>query len=183
MPKKVADKNDWIKLGYDRFTEMGEAGIVIEKLAQQLKCNKSSFYWHFKTKKAFIEALADYWVSVETEQIIQQVTRIADPRERLDKFLAIAFRKGPYLEFVFFLKRYAVKHTTIQEVIDRVDARRLAFSADLLHSNGLSKNEALCKARIFYKYLIGYHEMIKNKKQASDYLQEVKTELNQLLGI
>lgn len=59
MPKIVAKKEDWIKLGYKRFADQGVSGINVEKMAKALKVNKSSFYWHFKTRKDFIEQLVD----------------------------------------------------------------------------------------------------------------------------
>ena len=55
MPKIVAQKKDWIELGYKLFSETGISGIVIEKMSKILNCNKSSFYWHFKAKKEFIQ--------------------------------------------------------------------------------------------------------------------------------
>ena len=57
MPKIIATKEDWINLGYKTFSEEGEKGIIVEKMAIKLKVNKSSFYWHFKTRKHFISDL------------------------------------------------------------------------------------------------------------------------------
>ena len=184
MPKLLVKKEDWVILGYQLFTEQGASAIVIEKMAKKLKCNKSSFYWHFSTKQAFITALVEYWVAKETEQIITQLEQYESPREQLEAFLAIAFDNGPYLEFVFFLKRYARKHPAVQHSIDQVDARRLAFTAGLFEQAlGYSKAEASLKASIFYKYLIGYHEMLRNKAVSPHYLQEVKEELQHFLKL
>ena len=183
MPKIVAQKIDWIKLGYQLFSEQGITGIVVEKLARKLGCNKSSFYWHFKTKKEFVNELINYWIEIETEQVIKQAEKARTPEEKLDSFLNIAFRNEPYLEFIFFLKRYAAKHQDIQQIIDDIDNRRLAFSTQLFQEIGYSSKDATIKASIFYKYLIGYHEMIKNKKQPENYLSEVKEELKHFLNI
>ncbi|MEM6316415.1 MAG: TetR/AcrR family transcriptional regulator [Bacteroidota bacterium] len=181
MPKLVAKKQDWIDLGYRLFSEKGIAGIVIEKMAAQLGCNKSSFYWHFKTKKDFVAEMIRHWIRTETEQIIEAVESAAQPKDKWTIFLQIAFKNDPYLEFIFFLKRYAQKNREVQRIIDQVDARRLAFTAQLLAKNGYSKKEAVVKARIFYNYLIGYHEMLRNKKQSKEYLSEVKEDLQHFL--
>ena len=45
MPKIIAKKEDWIILGYKLFSEQGINGLVVEKMAQKLNVNKSSFYW------------------------------------------------------------------------------------------------------------------------------------------
>lgn len=183
MPKIVAQRIDWIELGYKLFSVQGISGIVIEKMAAKLGCNKSSFYWHFKTKKDFVDELIRFWIAKETEEIIQEVEKADTPQERLDSFLTIAFVNAPYLEFIFFLKRYAKNNEEVQEVIDQVDRRRLEFSARLFQDLGYSRQDALVKAGIFYKYLIGYHELIRNKEQDDNYLVQVKEELKHFLKL
>ena len=183
MPKIIAQKEDWIKLGYQLFSEKGIAGIVIETMAKKLSCNKSSFYWHFKSKQAFITDLVAYWVETETIQIISNTEKVDGIKEKFARFLEITFKNEPYLEFIFFLKRYAKSHPEIQTIIDDIDAQRLNFTAHLFQELGYTKEIAQVKARIFYNYLIGYHEMLKNKKQSKNYLDQVKTDLNHFLNI
>ncbi|SNY94892.1 TetR/AcrR family transcriptional regulator [Flagellimonas pacifica] len=183
MPKIIAQKEDWIKLGYQLFSQKGISGIVIETMAKELSCNKSSFYWHFKSKKEFINDLVTYWVEIETLQIISNTEKERSIKDKVNSFLKVAFKKEPYLEFIFFLKRYAKNHSEIQQVIDDIDAKRLAYSAKLFEELGYSEEMAVIKARVFYNYLIGYHEMIKNKKQSKNYLIEVKNDLNHFLNL
>ncbi|UTW65314.1 TetR/AcrR family transcriptional regulator [bacterium SCSIO 12643] len=183
MPKIVAQKEDWIQLGYELFSNQGISGIVIEKMAKQLVCNKSSFYWHFKSKKEFIHELIQFWIRIETEQVIQRTENASTPQEKLEQFLTIAFKNDPYLEFIYFLKRYASNKPEIQKIIDEVDQRRLSFTSQLFQELGYPQKEASIKADIFYKYLIGYHEMIKNKKQPKNYLKSVKSELKHFLDL
>jgi AcrR family transcriptional regulator len=183
MPKIIATKETWVKLGYVIFAKQGISGIIIEKMARSLKVNKSSFYWHFKTKKDFIDEIVQYWIFTETEEIINKAEKSKNIINKWNSFLKIAFKNDPYLEFIFHLKRYAAKHSGIQTVIDNIDQHRLAFVSDLLQEFGYSKKEAVIKSSIFYKYLIGYHEMIRHKKQSKNYLEEVKNELNHFLNI
>ena len=46
---------------------------------------------------------------------------------------------------------------------------------------GFSDNDAFIKSTLFYKYLIGYHEMIRYKKKSKNYIEELKIELNQFI--
>lgn len=183
MPKIVAKKEDWIKLGYKRFAEKGITGIVIESMAKDLSCNKSSFYWHFKSKKAFITDLINYWIEIETNQVIAETETSEAIHEKVKKFIEVAFRKEPYLEFIFFLKRYAQNNPEIQRIIDDIDGQRLQFTSGLLEELGYSKEESKVKARLFYNYLIGYHEMLKNKEQPKYYLEEVIEDLNHFINL
>jgi len=183
MPKIVADKKEWIKLGYNLFSESGENGIVVDKMSRKLKCNKSSFYWHFKSKNNFIESILKHWIQSETAEIIQKVNTLEQPKKKLLKLIEIAFHKDSNLDFIFFLKRYAKTNLEIRNKIDQIDNDRIAFVSELLKEIGHNKKEANLKANIFYKYLIGYHEMIRYKKQRSDYIQEVLKEMNQFIAL
>ncbi len=183
MPKLIAQKEDWIELGYQLFANQGIVGIVVEKMAKQLKCNKSSFYWHFKTKDEFVLAVIQYWSQIETEHIIEQVESVSNPREQLDLFLQIAFKNDPYLEFIHYLLRYAQTRPTIQKIVDDITKRRLDFTTNMFLQLGYKRQEATTKARIFYYYLIGYHETIKNKKQDKNYMVEVTSDLKHFLNL
>lgn len=181
MPKLIAKKEDWIVLGYKLFSEKGISGIVVEKMALKLKVNKSSFYWHFKTKKDFISEIITFWVSTETNKVITTVENEPSGKAKFTKLVEISFKKVPHLDFIFFLKRYALKDKEIQCLIDDIDAQRIEYTKNLLIEMGFSNNEAEIKSIIFYKYLIGYHEMIRYKKQSKDYFIEVKNEINQFI--
>ncbi|WP_420573540.1 TetR/AcrR family transcriptional regulator [Kordia sp.] len=183
MPKIVASKKDWIKLGYKLFSENGEGGINVDKMSRLLNCNKSSFYWHFKTKKDFINELIAYWIDIDTTKVINEVDEQEFPKDKILKLIKVAFRKDSNLDFIFYLKKYSQKNNTIQKIIDRIDDERILFLIDLIIGLGYSKEQAEIKASIFYKYLIGYHEMIRYKKQKKNYLVEVLDEINQFITI
>ena len=183
MPKIVAQKIDWLKLGYKLFTEKRISGIVIEKMAKDLKCNKSSFYWHFKTKKEFISQVVNYWVENKTKKIIE-ITNIEDnPAQKVNKLIDITYSKMPYSDFIFYLKRYAVQDKTISKIMDAVDNQRIEYVKRLLIENGYKDNEAQIKASLLYKHLIGFYEMTRYKELDDHYMEEVKREIKQIIDI
>ena len=181
MPKIIAKKQDWINLGYKLFSEQGIKGIVVEKMAKKLKVNKSSFYWHFKTKKDFVTEIVSFWVSENTNQIISLTDSEKSGKEKFEKLIELSFKKDPFLDFNFFLKRYALKDKKIQSDIDKIDNQRIEYTKSILMEMNFSKNEAKSKSQLFYKYLIGYHEMIRYKNQSKNYTIEVKIEINQFI--
>jgi AcrR family transcriptional regulator len=181
MPKIIAKKEDWIILGYKLFSENGISGIIVEKMALKLNVNKSSFYWHFKTKKEFIDEIITFWTSNGTNEIIATVEKESLSKEKFEKLIEIVFKKEPHLDFIFFLKRSALTDKKIQSLIDTIDNQRINYTKNLLVKMGFSENEASIKSTVFYKYLIGYHEMIRYKKQHKDYSKEVKKEINQFI--
>jgi AcrR family transcriptional regulator len=181
MPKIIAKHEDWINLGYRLFSEQGIAGIVVEKMAKTLKVNKSSFYWHFKTKKEFINELIMFWKEKETDRIIN-LTK--DKRKGLAKFKALIpliYKQDPFIDFVFYLKRYARKEKKIQKILDSVDKQRIDYASDIIQDMGYQKQEARIVASALHKHFIGYHEVIRYKEQSPDYVEEVELELKQFI--
>ncbi|WP_304232915.1 TetR/AcrR family transcriptional regulator [Jiulongibacter sediminis] len=183
MPKIVATKEDWIKLGFQMFSDEGLSGIVIEAMAKKLKINKSSFYWHFSTKAAFIEEIINHWERVNTSKIIELVNNEPTPEARFEKLLELSFLKDSHIDFFFYLKKYARSSKALEALIESLDNERIAFTAGLLQQLGFSAAEASLKASIFYKYLIGYHEVIRYKEQSPTYLITVKNEIKEFINI
>jgi len=181
MPKIIATKEDWIDLGFKLFSEKGISGIVIETMAEKLKVNKSSFYWHFKTKNEFIQKLIEFWVNKETEQIIKLTNQEDSAAEKFKTLIKLSYKKMPNQDFIFYLKRYAQKEKKIKTLIEKIDSQRVNYVNELLQGIGYSAQEAEIKSTLFYKHLIGYHEMIRYKKQDGNYLKDVKVELNQFI--
>jgi len=88
------------------------------------------------------------------------------------------FKKDSTLDFIFHLKRYGQKNKDIKKIVDQIDKQRVAFGSNLFMEMGFSEEEAKIKSSVTYKYLIGYHELIRYKKQPKNYLDEVLKELN-----
>jgi AcrR family transcriptional regulator len=183
MPKVVASQEDWIKIGFELFAESGEAGLNVDKMSRLLKCNKSSFYWHFKAKEEFIHCMIDHWVKSDTKQIIELVNEEEAAGDRLVKLIKIVFRKDNNLDFFFYLKKYAQRREDVSRLLDGIDAERIAFVKDLLSGMGYSEQDASIKAKLFYKVLIGYHEMIRYKEPDDENLSEVFGELGQFIEL
>lgn len=183
MPKIIATKEDWINLGFKIFANQGFSGIVVEKMAKVLKVSKSSFYWYFKTKKEFITQLIKFWIDKETDRIISLTNEKESGLQKLKTFIALIYKQDPFLDFVFYLKRYARKEKQIQVIIDNIDKQRIEYAIELLQEVGYSKPEAKIKARVLHKHFIGYHESIRYKKQSVDYENEVLIELDQIITL
>ena len=181
MPKIVAKKEDWINLGYRIFSEQGVSGIVVEKMARILNVNKSSFYWHFKTRKVFIENLILFWIKNETDRIIILSDSKKTGSQKFKTLIDLVYKQDPFLDFIFHLKRYARKEKKAQLQIDQIDNIRIEYTVKLLLEMGYSKQDANIKSKVLYKHFLGYHEMIRNKKQKKNYQKEAKKEINQFI--
>lgn len=183
MPKIVATKEQWIKLGYELFSEAGIMGLNVEVMSKRLKCNRSSFYWHFKSKDDFVDNLVDFWTSLYTNGVIAEANKEKDPHKKLFKLIAITLEEDSNLDFIFYLKKYGEKNKRIKTVVDQIDSKRIDFGIELLKELGYSKEDALFKSVIVYKYLIGHHEMMKYKKRPKNYPVAAKNEIIYILDL
>ena len=183
MPKIIAQKSDWLNLGFKLFSRKGPNGLIVERMAKTLKCNKSSFYWHFKSKELFIDELVQLWSFKDTQQIINLAEKAGDINEQYHRFVGLVFQKDPYLDFVFYLKRYALNETQYQTIIDQIDNQRIDYLISMLLAMDIGQVEAEIKSIILYRYLIGFHEMYRYKPLEPGYLKDVKRDIEMMLQI
>ena len=183
MPKVVATKEQWIEMGYELFSKEGITGLNVEVMSKRLKCNRSSFYWHFNSKDDFVDNLVDFWKNVYTTEVIVEVNKEKEPHKKLDKLIDIVLQKDSNLDFIFYLKKYGEKNKRIKEVVDQIDSSRIDFGIALLIELGYSKEDALFKTVILYKYLIGHHEMMKYKRRPKNYLVKERNEVKYILDL
>ncbi len=183
MPKIVAKQIDWIMLGYTLFADKGIAGINVDEMSRRLSCNKSSFYWHFKSKDNFIQLLLEYWVEKDTQNIMDRTKIDLSPIKRLFTFYTLVFKKDDHLDFIFYLKKYAQSRPELKGFLEQIDVKRIAFVENLLMDLDFEKEEAVVRAEAFYKFLIGYHEMIRYKNQPHEYIADVLPQLQLIIPI
>ena len=100
-------REEWILGVLEVLQERGVEGVKVVVIAQRLGVTSGSFYWHFKTKKEFIEQLVMFWVNNETERIIN-LTNLKKPGlQKFKTLVALIYKQDPFLDFIFYLKRYA----------------------------------------------------------------------------
>ena len=73
---------DWAQAALDQIAEQGVASVAVEPLARRLGVTKGSFYWHFPSRDALLQAALERWEKVEQEEVFGQMESIADPAER-----------------------------------------------------------------------------------------------------
>ena len=61
----------------------GVGSVSIERLAVELGATKGSFYWHFKDRKALIEAALKAWDGAREQHVIGLLHGVNGARDRL----------------------------------------------------------------------------------------------------
>ncbi|MBB3113233.1 AcrR family transcriptional regulator [Paenibacillus phyllosphaerae] len=167
MPKVVVTKEAWIRKGAEYFAQGGADQLPIEKMARELHCSKSSFYWYFDSREAFISAIIEAWVERYTHAVITQAESGPDADEAIQHVLRVMFATTKGHDFMYHLRRLGEREARYKELIDGLEQKRMDFMAALLRKKGLSAEEAMRRSVVLYHFYLGWHERHKGQEQVA----------------
>lgn len=150
--------DDWAQAALDLVAEQGVAAVAVEPLARRLGVTKGSFYWHFPSRDALLQAALERWEGIEQVSVFGSLEAVPDPRERLRAlFLLVAHEVTPHIIYSELLK--ALDHPAVQPVINRVSQRRLDYLIASFRQAGLARTEAQHRARLAYSAYLGFLQL------------------------
>jgi AcrR family transcriptional regulator len=149
----------WEQAALDLVAEQGVAAVAVEPLARRLGVTKGSFYWHFASRDALLDAALRRWESADTEGLMRQIDRITDPRERLvELFRRTSREMRSHVIYSALLK--ALDHPAVQPVMQRLSQRRIQYLAVAYRALGLSRRDAMNRARLAYSAYVGFLQLM-----------------------
>jgi AcrR family transcriptional regulator len=149
---------DWAQAALDLIAEQGVSSVAVEPLARRLGVTKGSFYWHFPSRDALLQAALERWEVVEQESVFGNLEKVPDPRERLRAlFQLVGHEVKPHIIYSELLK--ALDHPAVQPVIDRVSQRRLEYLVASFRQAGLGRQDAIHRARLTYAAYVGFLQL------------------------
>ncbi len=164
LPGKATDRggrltsDDWAQAALEVIAENGVVAVAVEPLARRLGVTKGSFYWHFPSRDALLQAALERWEQIEEETVYGSVEAVPDPRERLRAlFVVVAHEAKSHIIYSELLK--ALDHPTVKPVIERVSARRLEYLTASLRQAGMGRTDAQHRARLAYAAYVGFLQL------------------------
>ncbi|HEX7815637.1 helix-turn-helix domain-containing protein [Dyella sp.] len=149
---------DWEDAALALIAEQGVGAVAVEALARQLGVTKGSFYWHFRTREALLQASLERWEQYGEREVIIQIESIPNPRERLPElFRRVAHEIQPHRVYAALLK--ALDHPQVVPVMARVSQRRVDFLHTAYKQAGMEPVEALNRARLTYAAYVGFLQL------------------------
>jgi AcrR family transcriptional regulator len=149
----------WEDAALDAIAERGLSALAIEPLARKLGVTKGSFYWHFESREALLEAALARWEQRSTDELIERVRGLESPREALATLAHIAIEE-PLLGRLELVLGAAGDHGVVGPVIRRVMKRRLELLTQLFRGLGCAPSAARRRALLAYAAYAGlYHVM------------------------
>ena len=149
---------DWEDAALSLIAEQGVGALAVEALARQLGVTKGSFYWHFRTREALLQAALERWEQYGEREVISQIEAIPDPRVRLPElFRRVAHELQPHRVYAALLK--ALDHPQVVPVMARVSQRRMDFLNTAYTEAGLPPEQALNRSRLTYAAYVGFLQL------------------------
>ncbi|MDQ3037854.1 MAG: TetR family transcriptional regulator [Myxococcota bacterium] len=148
---------DWLLEGLAILREHGEASLTIEHLCRRLGRTKGAFYHHFPEIADYHDALLARWEQDLTERPIVVAEAASDPARRAAR-LGDAVR-GLDHRLDLAVRAWALRDPRVRAVMERVDARRVAYLAELWAESTGRRAGALHLARLEYAAFVGAQQL------------------------
>lgn len=172
---------DWAQAALDLVAEQGVAAVAVEPLARRLGVTKGSFYWHFPSRDALLQAALERWEVIEQESVFGSLEAVPDPRARLrELFLLVAHEVKPHVIYSELLK--ALDHPAVQPVINRVSQRRLDYLVASFRQAGMARTEAQHRARLAYSAYLGFLQLALQLQQPRLHHEEFEAYVEHVIG-
>lgn len=157
-PKNRLSAADWEQAALDVLGENGVAAVAVEALARRLGVTKGSFYWHFSTREALLQAALERWERRDERDVLVPIEAVSDPRERIRALIReVSHRHPSHAVFAALLK--AVDLPSIRPFVERVSQRRIDFVTDAFRQAGYDTVTAANRARLAYSAYVGFIQL------------------------
>ncbi len=149
MSERRWTRDRWLTLGEARLREGGAAALSLEALCEAAGRTRGSFYHHFPTTEAFLEALVERWRRRTTDQIGEVALASRKPETASKTLLKLTAGIDPRLDLA--IRSLGAERPELAAAIADMDARREAIVAELLKAiYGLDETRAAAGARLFH---------------------------------
>jgi AcrR family transcriptional regulator len=153
-------REDWVDAALEAIAEGGLAAVAVVPLAERLGATKGSFYWHFPSREALIEAALAAWEQTTTSAVIAEIDAASeDPRQQL----RLLFKRVTELaarDRIELALLATADHPSVRPMLDRVTRRRVDFAAELFQRLGFARADANRRALLAYSTYLGYAQLV-----------------------
>jgi AcrR family transcriptional regulator len=159
--RKRLTTRDWTAAALAALARGGIAAVAVEPIAASLGATKGSFYWHFDSRDALLEAALREWERTDTDDVIALVEAEPDVRRRLRTLLTVALGGHPGRpgERVVLALLATADHPLVAPVLARVTSRRLGYLTGLFSALGFPPGEARQRSLLAYTAYLGHAQL------------------------
>lgn len=156
MALKQSDRlsrDKWADAALMLLAREGVAALTIERLANDLGVTKGSAYHHFRSREELVNLALARWEHEATAAIIEQLSAIPSPENRLRAILSASVGRDAELGLEYRI--ISAPDEVVAPYTERVTIARLAFLEQIYLDFGLSAARAAIWARTSYASYLG----------------------------
>ncbi|MEM9844176.1 MAG: TetR/AcrR family transcriptional regulator [Pseudomonadota bacterium] len=154
------NRDDWIAAALTLLVESGIDAVQITVLARNLGVTRGSFYWHFDSRDALLNALIAHWKSLNTNVMVDTVAGA----ESLDDGILALFsvwldhkRFDPRIDQA--IRNWSRHDAGLREVVQEEDTARVRAISTFFARFGYDATEAFIRARVIYFTQMSYYAL------------------------
>lgn len=157
-------REDWIDGAIGFLSTRGVDSLRLDILAETLGVTKGSFYYHFSSRDELVEAVLSRWrrgISSEVTRVV--ASRQGNPLDRLRKLIDMVFAdygEIPGGPFEMTLRGWARRNVRVREIMQHVDASRIADVQSLYLEAGINRELSAAFALIHMTFVTGSGMML-----------------------
>jgi AcrR family transcriptional regulator len=157
--KTRLSREDWERAALEASADGGIGAVAVEPLAAGLGVTKGSFYAHFPSRDALIEATLARWERSHGESL-GELFAIADPAERLERIMGAAITFSQSRERSVHRRLLGeLGDERVRAAVARMDSACVARLTDTYRELGFTPQQATRRARLAYATYVGLLQM------------------------
>lgn len=181
--KRQLTPADWIKAATEVLVQNGIDAVRVDVLAKTMGVTRGSFYWHFRDREDLLMQVLKTWHDQATEDLINRFERSgASAAALLGGLMSLPLRGEAAVRLASIelaVRAWARRDDLARRVLDEVDAKRLAYTAQCFIALGFGFQDARHRAFALYSYVIG--EALLHNQSTPEQRQERRAYMESLL--
>lgn len=155
-PPTRTSPGQWIEQGLRALAAGGPDAVRIEPLARALGVTRGGFYWHFRDRRALLEAMLDTWERTTTRDVAERLEREGgDAIDKLRRLLALT--SPSVVQTDLAIRDWARHDRSVAERLRRVDNQRMTYFRSLFGARYADPGDVEACCLLAYSLLIGNH--------------------------
>ena len=166
-PHTKTSRDEWLDAAIDALADQPIDQLKVLVLAERLGVARSSFYWYFRDRKEFDDALVERW-RVNTASVVDRTNRPADTLTAacLGVFECWADRRLFDVRLDQAMREWASRDAATADKVRIEDDARVAALTAMFERHGFDGDRAIVRARLLYHGQIGYHLLSRDEPLA-----------------
>ena len=157
-------RGDWVEGAIKFLSQHSVGSLRLDLLVRQMGVTKGSFYWHFTSREALLDAVLESWQTRMTRDIEAWLSSgTGTPTDQLRRLLHIGISSRPDVPggpLELSLRDWARRDARVNEIVASVDAERLRILKKLYLAAGLTDERADAQALLHMTYVVGGRMML-----------------------